>query len=133
MNERSLPKHCAIGYSREDLIYFFALELKGFLDSKETIYHAFKSGVCRRERVEIIKREYCGNDYSGTQSIFGAQCFIHRVIVGYTYDRNGININFRDKNGRLFGITATWEEVEQQIEKAISNGEYFNTNLTYLT
>lgn len=113
-----------IEYNKTDLIYYFAQSVTPYLDSKEIIYHTYKNGMSRAERVATIAREY------GRGGACSAQAFIRRIICGYAYDGDGVKLRFRDKFGQLHEIAATWEEVETQIERAISSNEYFNVDLT---
>ena len=114
----------AIEYNKTDLIYYFAQSVKPYLDSKEIIYHTYKNGMSRAERVATIAREY------GRGGTCSAQAFIRRIICGYAYDGDGVKLRYRDKFGKLHEIAATWDDVEAAIEKAINAGEYFNDNLT---
>lgn len=107
----------AIEYNKTDLIYYFAQSVTPYIDSKEIIYHTYKSEMSRAERVATIAREY------GRGS---AQALIRRIICGYAYDGDGVKLRFRDKFGKLHEIAATWDDVEAAIEKAINAGEYFN-------
>ena len=106
-------------YDKTDLIYLFAQHGKGNARSKEIIYHAIKTVSDRAERVRKIK------DIYGAEA---AQSFIKRIICGYSYGAQGVALRYRDKYGALHEITATWDEVTAQIERAISNGDYFSTD-----